>query len=137
MMPEQQFADVLAELGALRREVAANRTMRRPRRPPGRPANVLARAVATAALAMLFALVPLSIFAAGPFIDLDPASPHNDNIEAIRQAGITKGCNPPDFTQYCPKDNVTREEMASFLARTAGLGGNPPVAHALTAQMAD
>src|SRR5689334_10615278 len=106
-MPEQQFADVLAELGALRREVAAYRTMRRPQRPHGRRASVLARAVATVTLTMLVALVPLSIFAAGPFIDLDPNSPHNDNIEAIRQAGITKGCDPPDFTRYCPKDNVT------------------------------
>jgi hypothetical protein len=37
---------------------------------------------------------------------------------------------------YCPKDNVTREEMASFLARLGGLGSNPPVANALTAMTA-
>jgi hypothetical protein len=77
--------------------------------------------------------VPLGLFAAGPFGVLDPASPHNEDIEAIRQAGITKGCDPPEFASYCPKANVTREEMASFLARTAGLGANPPVANALTA----
>jgi len=31
---------------------------------------------------------------------------------------------------------VTRQEMASFLARAAGLGTNPPVANAKTAQTA-
>jgi hypothetical protein len=82
---------------------------------------------------LLAALVPLALFAANPFIDLDPASPHNTNIDAIYNAGITTGCNPPTYNKYCPKQAVTREEIASFLARTAGLGGNPPVANALTA----
>jgi len=32
-------------------------------------------------------------------------------------AGITKGCNPPTNDKFCPKDNVTREQMAAFLRR--------------------
>jgi len=121
---EARLAAQEAELSAFRAERAAVR--RRPRR-----RNRLLPALAAA---ILVALVPLALLAAGPFTDLDPNSPHNGNIAAIQAAGITKGCDPPDFTQYCPKDNVTREEMASFLARTAGLGGNPPVANAATLQ---
>ena len=69
--------------------------------------------------------MPTALFAAN-FTDLNAGSPHNANINAIADAGITKGCNPPDNDQYCPNDLVTREQMACFLARTAGLGGNPP-----------
>jgi hypothetical protein len=59
---------------------------------------------------------------------------HDANIQVIYDAGITKGCVPN--VSYCPTANVTREEMASFLARTAGLGTNPPVVNAKTAQTA-
>lgn len=88
------------------------------------------RLVPLALVALLVALLPLSLLAAGPFTDLNVGSPHNTNIELIRLAGITTGCNPPDNTAYCPHANVTREEMASFLARTAGLSPNPPIARA-------
>src|SRR5690606_30113741 len=36
---------------------------------------------------------------------------------ALAQADITKGCNPPDNTRYCPNEPVTRAQMASFLVR--------------------
>jgi len=84
-------------------------------------------------LMVLLALVPLSIRAAGSFNDLT-GGVHDANIQAIYDAGITTGCVPN--ASYCPTDNVTREQMASFLARTAGLGTNPPVANAKTAQTA-
>lgn len=76
---------------------------------------------------LLVALMPLSILAAG-FNDLNDGSIHNTNIQAITDAGITKGCDPG--VSYCPNNLVTREELASFLARTAGLGDNPPIANA-------
>ncbi len=68
-------------------------------------------------------------------MDLNPGSGHNANINAIADAGITLGCS--DTTHYCPNDFVTREQMASFLARTAGLGSNAPIANAKTAQTAN
>jgi hypothetical protein len=120
------------EVKALREKLARSRPARgRQAFWPGR--SIRRRLLAPLCLAFFLALVPLGLMAAGSFTDLDPNSPHNANIAAIQAAGITKGCDPPDFTQYCPKDNVTREEMASFLARAVGLGGNPPVANALTA----
>src|SRR5690348_12136449 len=123
------------EITALRGELARV-SPRQARRATRAGANLGRRLIAPLCLPLFVALVPLGLLAAGPFTDLDPASPHNGNIAAIQAAGITKGCDSPDFTQYCPKDYVTREEMASFLARTAGLGGNPPVANAKTAETA-
>ena len=52
------------------------------------------------------------------FTDTPDSFVHAANIEAIRADGITRGCGP---TTYCPTRNVTRAEMASFLARARGL----------------
>ncbi len=122
-----RLADQETRLAAQQARLA--RLERRPRR------RLPRRLVPLALVALLLALVPLGLLAANPFTDLDPAQAtgHNPNIDLIYTAGITKGCNPPENTQYCPKDLVTREQMASFLARTAGLGTNPPVVKALTA----
>jgi hypothetical protein len=117
------FASLRAELAAQRARIAHLERRRR------LPRQLLPIALA----ALLVALVPLATLAATPFNDLT-GGVHDANIEAIYNAGITKGCDPG--VSYCPRGNVTREEMASFLARTAGLGGNPPVANALTAQTA-
>jgi hypothetical protein len=90
------------------------------------------RAYAVALVALAIALIPFGLLAANPFNDLNPDSVHNANIDAIYNAGITKGCVPNE--SYCPNGLVTREEMASFLARTAGLGSNPPVANAANSE---
>jgi hypothetical protein len=42
------------------------------------------------------------------------------DIEWLSATGITKGCNPPANTMYCPEANVTRGEMAAFLRRGFG-----------------
>ncbi len=101
-------------------------------------AGTRGRRGAALVLALFMALVPLGMLAANPvFSDIgDAAAVHQPNIQAIGNAGITTGFddpNNPGQRTYNPKGLVTREEMASFLARTAGLGGNPPVANALTA----
>ena len=60
------------------------------------------------------------------FLDTS-VSVHRGNIEALAEAGITKGCNPPDNTEFCPTSRVTREQMASFLVRSIdGLEPNAP-----------
>ena len=58
--------------------------------------------------------------AAGTFTD-DDGNTHEGNIEAIAAVGITKGCNPPVNTLYCPGDNVSRGAMAAFLGRALNL----------------
>jgi hypothetical protein len=46
---------------------------------------------------------------------------HEEAIGAIAQAGITIGCE--DGTMFCPNVPLTRDQMASFLARAFGLSG--------------
>jgi VCBS repeat-containing protein len=43
------------------------------------------------------------------------------NILKLATAGITKGCNPPANSRFCPNDYVTRGQMAAFLVRALGL----------------
>ena len=43
------------------------------------------------------------------------------DIDKLATAGVTKGCNPPANTNFCPNDPVLRDQMASFLARALGL----------------
>ena len=43
-----------------------------------------------------------------------------EDIDRLAAAGITKGCNPPDNTLFCPDDPVTRAQMAAFLHRALG-----------------
>lgn len=118
------FSDLRATVAALQAEVAL---LKRRRRNTKHLAALLL-------VALLMATAPLSLLAAS-FTDLPaPDQGHNANINAIAAAGITKGCNPPANDQFCPFDPVTRQEMASFLARLGGLGSNPPVANAQTAQ---
>jgi hypothetical protein len=119
---EPTMQNLLERLARLERERDDAQGLRR------RAARGWRRFGAAVVVALLVALVPLSLLAANPFGDLNPNSVHNDNIDAIYNAGITTGCDPN--VAYCPNAFVTREEMASFLARTAGLGQNKAVANA-------
>lgn len=51
----------------------------------------------------------------------DNGSVFESDIERLATAGITRGCNPPDNTRFCPDDPVTRGQMAAFLVRALGL----------------
>ena len=133
-MTAQRRADELAELRA---EVAALRArVERPRR--RFPRRVLPLAIVGAA--------------GGAHATLDPRGRAGLQRPRHRRPGPSaeypgdrrrgdhhrlRGPANPGQRLYNPKANVTREEMASFLARTAGLGGNPPVANALTAANAN
>ena len=70
---------------------------------------------ATAALTVgLAILLPASALAlVSPFSDTD-GNPFLNNIIAMANSGITTGCGGGKF---CPKGNVTREQMAAFLNR--------------------
>jgi hypothetical protein len=49
------------------------------------------------------------------------SSVHAASINALAAAAITEGCNPPDNDNFCPKQQVTRGQMAAFLARALDL----------------
>ncbi len=50
----------------------------------------------------------------------DDGSIFEDSIDRLAAAGITRGCDPPANTAYCPNSNVTRGQMAAFLHRAFG-----------------
>ncbi len=54
----------------------------------------------------------------------DTGNTFESDINAIAEAGITKGCNPPTNDRYCPNDFVTRGQMAAFLVRAFGYTDN-------------
>jgi len=80
-------------------------------------------AVRLVALALLVAAAPATASAAslppgGTFFD-DDGNIHEGAIEAIAALGITRGCGISDL--YCPRDAVTRGQMAAFLTRALRL----------------
>ncbi|MFQ5518230.1 MAG: Calx-beta domain-containing protein, partial [Acidimicrobiia bacterium] len=81
------------------------------------PADFVTRAQMATFLVRVLGLIPWPDN--GPFTD-HIASVHRQNINAIRVAGITAGCNPPQNTLYCPNDFVTRAQMATFIVRALG-----------------
>ena len=78
---------------------------------------------------------PLGVIASHQFTDVPNTNTFHNDIAAIRDAGITTGCA---VGKYCPKDFVTREQMAAFLNRLGALSkGRMPVVNAAWAQDAD
>lgn len=81
------------------------------------PNRSVSRAEMATMLARLFAFEPGD---EDHFTD-DDASPHEGDINAIADAGVTFGCNPPANDGFCPDQPVTRAQMASFLVRALDL----------------
>ena len=54
------------------------------------------------------------------FVD-DDESVFEGDIDRLATAAITRGCNPPSNTRYCPTAPLTRGEMAVFLTRALNL----------------
>lgn len=48
------------------------------------------------------------------------------DIQKIAKADVTRGCNPPVNTRFCPNRLVNRGEMATFLARAIGIAAITP-----------
>ena len=48
-------------------------------------------------------------------------STHRVDIDKIHEDGITRGCNPPSNTLFCPQRSITRGEMAAFISRALDL----------------
>lgn len=65
------------------------------------------------------------------FID-DETSVHEGNINRIRAANVTVGCNPPTNNRFCPRAAVTRGQMATFLKRAVESLGVPPAPNPTT-----
>lgn len=51
----------------------------------------------------------------------DNGSIFESDINAFARVAITRGCNPPANTKFCPNDPIRRDEMASFLTRVRAI----------------
>jgi len=85
-----------------------------------RRASRLTRAVVVLTAALLMMAIPLAAMAAHNFLDVPNTNQFHTDIERVYDARITDGCGGGN---YCPSQNVTREQMAAFLARTGGRVG--------------
>jgi hypothetical protein len=63
--------------------------------------------------------VPAAVWAGHQFTDVPNNHLFHTGISWMKDNGITVGCNPPTNNRYCPEDNVTRGEMATFMKRLA------------------
>lgn len=72
------------------------------------------------AVALVVAAIPTVGFASNWFTDVPDSNIFHDDISWLAEEGITKGCNPPDNDEFCPNDNVTRQQMAAFMHRLSG-----------------
>ena len=61
----------------------------------------------------------------GLFTDVPASAPYAAATERLYDLGITLGCATGPL-RYCPADVVSRDQMASFLARAFGLAPVPP-----------
>lgn len=97
-----------------------------------RLSRILSVAVITLGLVAVGAAIGV---ASHEFTDVPDGNIFHDDIDAIADARVTLGCNPPANDEYCPDDFVTREQMAAFMNRLGAFdGGKEPVVDARTVQ---
>lgn len=84
------------------------------------PEEAVSRAEMASFLVRAFDLEAVAEPSPDPFGD-DDNSVHESDIALLAAAGVTAGCNPPANDRYCPEDAVSREQMASFLARAVAM----------------
>jgi len=77
--------------------------------------------------AFLTRALDLPAVVGGDWFEDDDGSVFENDIDRLAAAGITKGCNPPVNTRFCPNDPVTRAQMATFLARALELSSGSTV----------
>jgi len=76
------------------------------------------RALLVIAVLSVF-VIPVAVSAGDGFTDVEDTNVFKADIDWLAAADVTKGCNPPTNTLFCPKDTVTRETMAAFMHRLA------------------
>jgi hypothetical protein len=98
---------------------------------PGRRARAVVVTAALAAVVVVAASV--GALAANRFGDVSSGHTHAAGIGWVADAGITLGCG--DGSDYCPNDEVSRDQMATFMHRLSGNApGTAPSVNAATVQ---
>jgi hypothetical protein len=70
-------------------------------------------------MATVLISVPTAVWASHQFTDVPDSHIFHTGISWMKDNNITVGCNPPANTRFCPDDNVTRGQMATFMKRLA------------------
>ena len=78
------------------------------------------RRLVIVAVAVFALAVPIAVRANHDFSDVPTSSTYHTAISRLVGSGITGGCGGG---KYCPNDAVTRGQMAAFLNRGLGRGG--------------
>jgi hypothetical protein len=73
-----------------------------------------------------FLVRALGLTGSGPSFSDTGGSVFASDISRLAAAGITRGCNPPANTRFCPDEPVTRGQMAAFLVRALELSEGGP-----------
>ena len=89
-------------------------------RAPKRARRRISRKRLAVLLVAVSLAAPAVVLANHRFTDVPDSNTFHDQISVLADAGITRGCNPPTNTLYCPADPVRRDQMAAFLIRSAG-----------------
>ncbi len=76
----------------------------------------LARLAVASVIAGVIA-VPTSVWASHQYSDVPANSSYHDEIDAVTDAGVTKGCATGKF---CPSDYIRRDHLSTWLTRTSG-----------------
>jgi 5'-nucleotidase len=77
-------------------------------------------------IALVMAMIAASFWAvpagaADRFDDVPDDHTFHGDIGWLADTDITRGCNPPDNTLFCPEQSVTRGQIAAFFTRALGL----------------
>ncbi|MFP3913464.1 MAG: S-layer homology domain-containing protein [Actinomycetota bacterium] len=72
---------------------------------------------AALAAALLATAVPTVVLGTDWFTDVPGSNVFHDDVTWLAERSITRGCNPPENTEFCPEDPVTRQQMAAFMHR--------------------
>jgi hypothetical protein len=84
--------------------------------------------------------IPAVVVDSHQFNDVPGSHTFHDDIAWLADEGITRGCNPPANSEFCPDDPVTRGQMAAFMKRFHDqfiAGGSPVVGVASAGRASD
>ena len=79
-------------------------------------------ALAIGGAVALVGVLSLGASATHSFLDVPEDHIFHGDIEWMKDADVTRGCNPPANTEYCPEEFTTRGQMAAFFHRFSNSG---------------
>ncbi len=88
-----------------------------------RPRGIKRMSVVTTLALVLTTGLATAVVASNVFTDVPDSNQFHSSISWMSENEVTRGCNPPDNDQYCPDDDVSREQMAAFMRRLAQTQG--------------